>query len=316
MAHWTAADIPDLSGKVALVTGANTGLGFEESLELAKHGARVLLAARNPEKGAAAIARLRDRVPGANVELVSLDLADLDSVRALAADLTGRLDRLDLLLNNAGVMAPPQRRTTAQGFELQFGTNHLGHFALTGLLLPLLSATEGARVVTLSSFMHKLGRLNFDDLQSERFYTPYFTYSTSKLANAVFTLELDRRLRAAGLGVLSVGAHPGYSATELQTSGPSLAGGGPLARLNGKVTGLVTPFVAQSAPRGAEPALRAATDPAVRGGEYYGPNLEFRGHPVRARYISRAHDESAGERLWAASARLTAVEYPRPAAPR
>jgi NAD(P)-dependent dehydrogenase (short-subunit alcohol dehydrogenase family) len=307
--HWTDADIPDLTGKTALVTGANSGLGFWQARRLAEHGAHVLVAARNSEKGRAAIERLSTLVPEDRVELVHLDLADLDSVRGLATQLSGRLAHLDLLLNNAGVMAVPERRTTKQGFELQFGTNHLGHFALTGLLLPLLLHSPGSRVVTLSSIMHTVGWLNFDDLQSERGYTPFQAYNASKLANAVFTVELNRRLRAAGAGVLSLGAHPGYSATNLQTSGPGMGGGGSFSRLTGKAVGLITPLVGQSAERGALPALRAAVDPGAAGGEYYGPGMpgELRGYPRRVRYVKRAYREDTGAQLWAASVRLTSV---------
>ncbi|WP_028923165.1 oxidoreductase [Pseudonocardia acaciae] len=309
--HWTDADIPDLTGRTAMVTGANAGLGLHEARQLARHGAHVLLAARNRDRGRAALERLAAEVPAERLELVALDLADLESVRALAADLTGRLSRLDLLLNNAGVMAVPERRETAQGFELQFGTNHLGHFALTGLLLPLLLRTEGSRVVTMSSFLHRLGRLDLDDLQSERRYSPYGAYNASKLANAVFTVELDRRLRAARAGVLSIGAHPGYSATELQSSGPRMGGGGLFGRLNALVTPAVTPLMAQPAARGALPALRAAVDPAVTGGEYYGPHLpgEMRGYPVKVAYRRAAHDPGLGTGLWDASVALTSVDY-------
>lgn len=309
--RWTEADIPDLSGRTALVTGANAGLGYQQARQLAAHGAKVLVAARNREKGLAAVDRIAAEVPADRVELVALDLADLSSVRALAAELTGRLSRLDLLLNNAGVMAVPMRRTTAQGFELQFGTNHLGHFALTGLLLPLLLRTEGSRVVTMSSFMHRFGRLDLDDLQSERGYTPYRAYCASKLANAVFTIELHRRLSATGARVRSVGAHPGYSATDLQSSGPGLGGGGWFGRLNALVTPAVTPLLGQPAARGALPALRAAVDPAVAGGEYYGPHAlaETRGYPVKVSYRRSAYREPLGSGLWAASVALTEVDY-------
>ncbi|AHI00623.1 oxidoreductase [Kutzneria viridogrisea] len=305
--HWTEADIPDLAGKTALVTGANTGLGFHEALQLAKHGAHVLVAARNQEKGQAAVERMRTQVPADRVELVGLDLADLDSVHALATELTGRLAGLDLLINNAGVMAVPQRRTTKQGFELQFGTNHLGHFALTGLLLPLLLARPGSRVVTLSSAMHRMGRLDIDDLQSERKYGANSTYAASKLANAVFTVELNRRFEAAGSGVLSVGAHPGYSSTDLQYSGPRLGGGG----LSAWLLGVATPILGQPAAQGALPALRAAVDPQVTGADYYGPHAlrEWRGYPVKVSYIKPAYSARLGTELWDASVRLTSVDY-------
>jgi NAD(P)-dependent dehydrogenase (short-subunit alcohol dehydrogenase family) len=302
--HWTAADIPDQTGRTALVTGANAGLGFHEALQLAKHGAHVYVAARNPQRGETAMAKLRQLAPAENLELVSLDLADLDSVRKLAAELPA----LDLLLNNAGVMAVPRRHTTKQGFELQFGTNHLGHFALTGLLLPGLLSKPGSRIVTLSSGMHRVGRIVFDNLQSERSYSANTAYAQSKLANAIFTVELDRRLKAAGADVISVGAHPGYAATDLQYSGPQHGGGGAVYAW---LMRIMTPLVAQSAEMGALPALRAATDPQVRGGQYYGPNALFeqRGHPVEVHYIKPAYDAELGRKLWDVSVQLTDVDY-------
>ncbi|WP_211765793.1 oxidoreductase [Kutzneria sp. CA-103260] len=302
--HWTEADIPDQTGRTALVTGANAGLGFHEALQLAKHGAHVYVAARNPQRGEAAMVKLRQLAPAENLELVSLDLADLDSVRKLAAELPS----LDLLLNNAGVMAVPRRETTRQGFELQFGTNHLGHFALTGLLLPGLLSKPGSRVVTLSSTMHQMGRINLADLQSERRYGANTAYSQSKLANAIFTVELDRRLRAAGADVLSVGAHPGYAATDLQYSGPQLGGGG----LYAVIMRIITPILGQPAARGALPALRAAVDPGAQGGQYYGPHAfgGSRGFPVVQRYIKAAYDQDLAGKLWDVSVQLTDVDYP------
>jgi NAD(P)-dependent dehydrogenase (short-subunit alcohol dehydrogenase family) len=302
--HWTEADIPDQTGRTALVTGANAGLGFHEALQLAKHGAHVYVSARNPQRGEAAMAKLRQLAPAENLELVSLDLADLDSVRKLAAELPA----LDLLLNNAGVMAVPRRETTKQGFELQFGTNHLGHFALTGLLLPGLLSKPGSRIVTLSSTMHQMGRINLDDLQAVRRYSPNTAYSQSKLANAIFTVELDRRLRAAGADVLSLGAHPGYAATDLQYSGPQLGGGG----LYAVIMRIITPILGQPAARGALPALRAAVDPQAQGGQYYGPHAfgGSRGFPVVQRYIKAAYDQDLAGKLWDVSVKLTDVDYP------
>ncbi|MFC0431121.1 oxidoreductase [Kutzneria buriramensis] len=301
--HWTEADIPDQTGRTALVTGANAGLGFLEALNLAKRGAHVYVAARNEQRGEAALAKLRQQAPAENLELVSLDLADLDSVRKLAAE----LPPLDLLLNNAGVMAVPRRHTTKQGFELQFGTNHLGHFALTGLLLPGLLSRPGSRVVTLSSIAAQMGRINFADLQADRRYGANIAYSQSKLANSIFALELDRRLKAAGADVLSIGAHPGYSRTDLQYSGPQLGGGG----LYAQAMKVITPLVAQSAERGALPALRAATDPSAKGGEYYGPNGigNLRGFPVAQRFVGAAYNEDVARKLWDVSVQLTDVDY-------
>jgi NAD(P)-dependent dehydrogenase (short-subunit alcohol dehydrogenase family) len=267
LTRWAAADMAGQHGRTALVTGANSGIGFQQVLELARHGACVLLASRNPGRGRAARAAIVAEVPAASVELVQLDLADLDSVRRLAGQVAGRTGGLDLLINNAAVMAVPRRRTTAQGFELQFGTNHLGHFALTMRLLPALLRRPGSRVVTVSSLVHRLGSIRLDDLDSEHGYGRWRVYSQSKLANALFTVELDRRLRAAGAGTLSVGAHPGYSRTGLLSSGPRLGGGG----VSALVLGLGTRITGQSAARGALPVLRAATDPQAQGGDYYGP---------------------------------------------
>jgi NAD(P)-dependent dehydrogenase (short-subunit alcohol dehydrogenase family) len=296
--------MPDLSGRTALVTGANSGIGWQTALELARRGARVLLAVRDQERGARALTELRGRLPGAVVETVPLDLADLESVRSAAEEVGDRLDTLDLLVNNAGVMAVPQRRTTVQGLELQMATNHFGHFALTGRLLPLLLKRPGSRVVTVSSSMHRLGRLDLADLQQERSYRPWRAYNAAKLANAMFTLELQRRLAAADARTASLGAHPGFSATSLVANGPA-GSGGPLA----PITVWGARLVGQPAHQGALPTLRAATDPAARGGEYYGPGgfQEMRGAPVRVEYARRAHDRETARRLWEASEELTGV---------
>jgi NAD(P)-dependent dehydrogenase (short-subunit alcohol dehydrogenase family) len=306
--RWAAASMPGQHGRTVLVTGANSGIGFHQALELARRGAHVLLASRDADRGRAARAAILRELPAAMVELVQLDLADLDSVRRLAGQLLDRAGGLDLLINNAGVMAVPHRRTTAQGFELQFGTNHLGHFALTGRLLPALLRRRGSRVVTVSSLNHRGGAIRLEDLQSEHSYGPWRAYNQSKLANALFTLELDRRLRKAAAGTLSVGAHPGYSHTELQYRGPRLGGGGILAR----AMGLATRFAGQPAVRGALPVLRAATDPQAEGGDYYGPGGpgEFRGFPRKVHYAKTAHDEQLAGRLWQASEALTGVTFP------
>jgi NAD(P)-dependent dehydrogenase (short-subunit alcohol dehydrogenase family) len=305
---WTTTDIPDQHGRTALVTGANTGIGFHQALELARNGAQVLLASRDPQRGRAARTAILGKLPAASVELVGLDLADLESVRHLADQLLDRDQGLDLLVNNAGVMAVPHRRTTTQGFELQLGTNHLGHFALTGRLLPALLARQGSRVVTVSSLNHRMGVIRLEDLQSERGYTPWRAYNQSKLANALFTLELDRRLRAAGASTLSVGAHPGYTRTELQYRGPRLGGSG----ISARALGLLTPLLGQAPAAGALPVLRAATEPGVRGGDYYGPGGtgEARGLPHKVRYSKTAHDQALAGRLWQASEALTGVRFP------
>ena len=306
MSQWTADRIPTQEGRTAVVTGANSGLGEVTTRELARKGAHVVLAVRDTGKGETAARRIRDAVPGARLEVRELDLSSLDSVRAFATGLAGR--PLDLLINNAGIMQTPQLRT-ADGFELQLGTNHLGHFALTGLLLEALGRTAAPRVVTLSSIEHKPGHIHFDDLQLERSYRPRKAYQQSKMANAVFGLELDRRLRAAGSPVLSVLAHPGYSATNLQSTGPT--GAAVLVMKLGNV------LVAQKADRGALPQLRAATDPEVRGGQFYGPAgfQEMRGEPVEVQAVPEARDPEIGRRLWAVSEELTGVRFglPEPA---
>jgi NAD(P)-dependent dehydrogenase (short-subunit alcohol dehydrogenase family) len=310
MAGWTTTDIPDQSGRVALVTGGNSGLGYQTVLQLARKGARVLLAARDRERGAAALERLAADAPPGHAELVQLDLADLASVESFSTGFMAGGEGLDLLVNNAGVMAIPHRETTAQGYERQFGTNHLGHFALTGRLLPVLVQRPGSRVVTVTSNLHKrAGGIDFDDLQAERGYRPWPAYEQSKLANAMFVLELDRRLRTAGLDVVSVGAHPGFAATNLQVSGPrSGSGGGLVAR----GMGLATRLFAQPAREGALPVLYAATAENVHGGEYFGPDGrgEMRGHhPKQVQFSATAHNEAAAARLWAVSEELTGVTF-------
>ncbi|MFB7666994.1 oxidoreductase [Kitasatospora sp. NPDC056138] len=304
---WDERDIPDLSGKTALVTGGNSGIGYHQVHRLAARGCRVLLGARNPAKGEAALARLRALVPDGRIELLQVDLADLDSVRSAAERATGALDGLDLLVNNAGVMAVPSRQTTAQGLELQIGTNHFGHFALTGHLLPLLTERPDSRVVTVSSLAHRTGRIDFGDLQSEHGYRAWQAYGASKLANAVFVLELQRRLTAARLAVTSIGAHPGFSATEIGDKGPSLAGGSILSA----PTSWGTRLIGQRAERGALPVLRAATDPYAIGGSYYGPlGLgELRGAPGVVAFRQKAHDTRLGRWLWAESERVTGVAF-------
>jgi NAD(P)-dependent dehydrogenase (short-subunit alcohol dehydrogenase family) len=302
MGSWDSEQIPDQSGRVAVVTGANSGLGFVTARELARAGARVVLAAREG-KAAAAEEAIGDAVAGAELEPRELDLADLGSVRRFAAEVGAAHERIDVLVNNAGVMMPP-RSTTADGFELQFGTNHLGHFALTGLLLDRLAAAEGdPRVVTVSSIEHYAGRLDFDDLQSEREYSPRDAYQQSKFANAVFGIELDRRLRAGGSPVKSVLAHPGYTDTNLQRTGP---------------TGLMrvalefgNRIIAQGVDDGALPQLYAATESGVESGEFIGPDgfRALRGKPARVRATRRAHDPETAGRLWRISEELSGVRY-------
>lgn len=308
MSHkpWTLADLPSLTGKQAIVTGANSGLGLETAVGLAAAGAHLVLACRSPERSAAALAELRRRVPGASAELMCLDLSDLASVRAFAEQYGAR--PLDLLVNNAGVMALPYAQTR-DGFELQIGTNHLGHFALTGLLLPRLLATPGARVVTVASVAHRAASgFVVDDLNWQRRpYNKAQAYACSKLANLLFSLELDRRLRTAGHALISVAAHPGYSATNI---GLNTADGERNA-LEKLAMRLGNALFAQSAERGALPSLRAAGDPGVQGGEYYGPRglFQFAGAPVPVGYHPRAGDEVLARRLWQQSEQLTGLRY-------
>ncbi len=298
MSRWTAADVPDQTGRVALVTGANSGLGLHTSIGLARKGARVLMACRDAGRAEAALRRVRGEVPGGAVELLTLDLASLACVEAAAAEVAARTPVLDVLVDNAGVMAPP-RSTTTDGFELQLGTNHLGHFALTGRLLPLLLAAPAPRVVVVSSGAHKFGRIAFDDLMGERSYRRWGAYGQSKLANLLFTRELDRRF---GDRLTAVAAHPGYAATHLQTGqGQPLMEG--LMRL-GNAT------IAQSDAAGAWPSLYAGTAPDVRGGEYFGPGLlELRGHPKQVGRSAAAKDDAVAARLWTVSAELTGTSY-------
>ncbi|HET8821427.1 MAG TPA: oxidoreductase [Thermoleophilaceae bacterium] len=297
---WDASRIPGQTGRVAVVTGANSGLGLVTARELARAGAQVVLACRNLEKGRAALADVGRAATGPAPELEELDLASLDSVRAFAERFRSKHDRLDLLVNNAGVMAPPRRRT-ADGFELQFGTNHLGHFALTGLLLPAMEGREDARVVTLSSNAHKFGRIAFDNLSGDRRYFRWRAYGQSKLANLLFALELDRRLRASGSTVKSLAAHPGYAATNLQSAAAPL-----VDRL---VMKLGNATVAQNDEMGALPQLYAATEPGLEGGTYVGPDGpgEQRGYPTTVRPSGAARDERAARRLWEVSEELTGV---------
>ncbi|OBK55946.1 SDR family NAD(P)-dependent oxidoreductase [Mycobacterium kubicae] len=301
MVNWTTDDIPDQTGRTAVITGANTGLGFATAAALAARGAQVVLAVRNLDKGKQAAARITAANPGADVELQELDLTSLDSVRAAAAQLRAQHDRIDLLINNAGVMWTP-KATTADGFELQFGTNHLGHFALTGLLLDRLLPVAGSRVVTVSSLGHRIrAAIHFEDLQWERSYNRVGAYGQAKLANLLFTYELQRRLVSHGT-TIAVAAHPGGSKTELTRNLPR-----PLAA----ATALLEPLM-QDAEMGALPQLRAATDPGVLGGQYFGPDGigEVRGYPKVVASSAQSHDARLQQRLWQVSEDLTGVTYP------
>jgi NAD(P)-dependent dehydrogenase (short-subunit alcohol dehydrogenase family) len=302
MSGWNSDQIPDQSGRTAIVTGANSGLGLSTARELARHGATVVLACRDTAKGEAAAAAIAREAASARTELAALDLASLSSIEAFGDSFRSGHGSLDLLINNAGVMAPP-RRETADGFELQLGTNVLGHFALTARLIGLMQDRDDARVVTLSSNAHKMGRIDFDDLQSERRYRRWNAYGQSKLGDLMLALELDRRLRAAGSTVKSVAAHPGYAATNLQTAAPPF-----FDRLVMRGTNLL---LAQSADRGALPTLFAATAPGLEGGSYVGPDGpgEFRGSPKLVRPSRAARDEQVAARLWAVAEELTKVQF-------
>jgi NAD(P)-dependent dehydrogenase (short-subunit alcohol dehydrogenase family) len=300
--NWTAEQILDQSGRTAVVTGANSGLGLVTARELARSGAEVVVACRNVEKGDAAAAEILGSFPGASVVVEELDLSSLASVRAFAERFALGHGGLDLLINNAGLMAPP-RRETADGFELQLGTNHLGHFALTGLLLGRMQGREDARVVTVSSAAHKFGRIDFDDLQRRRHYFRWTAYGQSKLANLLFARELDRRLRATGSSVSSMAAHPGYAATNLQSAAPPA--------LDRVAMALANHLFAQSAEMGALPELYAATRPNLDGGLFIGPDgpSEQRGYPKVVSPSRAGRNGATADRLWAVSEELTGVSY-------
>jgi NAD(P)-dependent dehydrogenase (short-subunit alcohol dehydrogenase family) len=300
---WTSTDVPDQSGRIAIVTGANSGLGYDTAAVLADKGAHVVLAVRNVDKGKEAADRIKAASPNAVVAVQELDLSSLDSVRRAADDLRAAHPRIDLLINNAGVMYVPKRETTKDGFEMQFGTNHLGHFALTGLLLDNMLAVDGSRVVTVSSNGHKfwfLADIYFDDLQFERSYHRVKAYGQSKLANLMFTYDLQRRLQGKGAPTVALAAHPGFSDTELMRYLPDV------------IPAFMWKPVTQPADKGALPTLRAATDPDAHGGQYYGPDGigEIKGNPKVVGSSAQSRNEDAQRRLWTLSEELTGVTYP------
>jgi len=303
MTRWTASDIPPQRGRSIVITGTG-GLGFQDALALARAGADVTIAGRNPAKGAAAVEHIRAAVPGAQVQFEEVDLGRLDSVARCAERLRNSRERLDILINNAAVMTPPQRQTTADGFELQLGTNYLGHFALTAHLLPLLQHGNNPRVINLSSVAARQGSIDFDDLQAERNYQPMPVYAQSKLASLLFAFELQRRSTAAGWGITSIAAHPGISRTDLLTNAPGRR----------SMSGLMRRwlwFLFQPAAQGALPTLYAATSPQARPGAYYGPDRfnETRGYPMLANIPAQARDAAIAARLWEVSEQLTGVRF-------
>ncbi len=295
--NWGAEQVPDQTGRVVIVTGSNSGIGLETARVLAGKGATVIMACRNLDKANPKAEEIRAAHPGCDVEVMRLDLSNLDSVRQFADEFRAKHSRLDLLINNAGIMVPPYG-TTAQGFETQFGVNHLGHFALTGLLLDLIVNTPGARIVTVSSVAHYMGKIDFSDLNWERGYKAQAAYGQSKLANLLFTYELQRLLAAAGKDTLAVAAHPGWTSTNLQEHAPSVK--------------FMNRFFGQEPLMGALPTLYAATESDVKGGEYYGPSglLEMNGPPKRVKSNKRSRDENVAERLWNVSQDLTGVHVP------
>ena len=308
--NWTTKDIPPQNGKLAVITGATGGLGYETALALAGAGANVVLTGRNAEKGKTALQKIRAAYPNATISYEHCDLNNLASVKAFVDGFKQQHNSLDLLINNAVVMAAPDRYTTADGFELQFGTNYLSHFALTAQLLPLLKKGNKPRVVNLSSVAHRWGKIQLDDLQWERNYKDWPVYGQSKLAMLMFAIELQRRSDAYGWGLMSNAAHPGYAVTELQSTGPRMGRNGK-ATIAEQIGTLLEPLVAQSAAGGALPTLFGATSPDARGGAYYGPSglFEMKGPPKEAFVAAKAKDTGVAKALWEASEKLTGVSW-------
>lgn len=302
--NWTAAQIPHRNDGLALITGSTEGIGYEDALALSSAGWNVIMMGRNAQKGAESIAKIHQVNPKAKVSFEKIDLADLSSVKALASRMTSKGRAIDLLINNAGVMTPPKRLETVDGFELQFGTNHIGHFALTAQLLPLLRRSPGARVITVSSIANREGMINFDDLQSRSAYDPGKAYSQSKLANLLFALELQRQSEKQGWGITSIASHPGVSRTNLLINGAG----------RWSVPGMMRtllPFLFQPTAQGALPTLYAATSPKAQGGFYYGPDkmMETRGYPAIAKIPAQAEDVNVAAKLWELSQDLAKVKF-------
>lgn len=304
--QWNSDAVPNLSGKIAIVTGANIGLGYETARVLVGKGAHVIVASRDVTKGQEAVRALQKEYPTGKATFLVLDLANLASVRQFAQQYSQQFKMLDLLINNAGVMHLPYR-TTVDGFEMQFGTNHLGHFALTGLLLPVILNTPGARVVTVSSSLHQSGHINFEDLHGKTKYNESTAYSQSKLANVLFAYELQRKFSAHSVKAFSMAAHPGYAATNLQFGASNMTG----SALRAGVMSIANTLFAQSAAMGALPTLYAATAPAIQGGEYVGPSgfMEIRGYPKVTKSNTESHDLEVAKKLWDVSEELTGISY-------
>lgn len=302
---WTVENIADQTGKLAIITGANSGIGYETAFVLAGSGAALILAARNLEKGKNAAAKIRNRYKDANIRVMQLDLSNITSIQLFATQVLEQEQQLHILINNAGVMAPPYRKTK-DGFELQFGTNHLGHFAFTGLLLPIIVKTPLARVITVSSLAHRTGRINFDNLDGSKGYRRWKFYGQSKLANLLFAYELERRFKMNHVEAMSLVCHPGFASTNL-----TAAGIGHSTPWIGKIAGALGGLMSQSAAMGALPTLFAATNPDLQGGEYIGPTgpREMRGYPGIVQSSPRSRDEEAGRRLWDMSEQMTGVTY-------
>ena len=298
--NWTSANIPDQTGKSILITGANSGLGLEAAAVLSQKGANVIMAVRNLDKGKEAVAHIKNINPTAKLDLMQLDLGDLDSIKRFSDAFHAKYQKLNVLINNAGIMAPPKRETTKQGFEIQFGTNHLGHFALTGLLLDVIKKTPGAVVATQSSLVHKQSKgIRFDDLNWEKSYSKWQAYAQSKLANLLFGYELDRRFKANKTDAISTVAHPGYTETNLQN-------------LSGfMVSVIANKLLAQKVDIGTLPILRAATDKDLKGGEFTGPTkfMEMHGYPELVKSSAVSYDAAMAKKLWDVSEKLTGVRY-------
>lgn len=304
--QWTTSDIPSLHGKIALVTGANSGLGYYASRALAHKGAHVIMASRSKERAQSALNQISNEIPKASIEFMVLDLSSMSSIHAFAGEVQQKFTQLDILINNAGVMGIP-RRTTADGFEMQFGTNHLGHFALTGLMLNTLQSAPAGRVVNVSSMLHRSGKMNFDDLMGEKLYDPWGAYAQSKLANLLFSYELQRRLSAKKSAVISIAAHPGYASTNLQLVSAEMKG----SKMERGLMQLANTLFAQPAEQGALPELFAATAPYAQAGSFIGPDGwgGSRGFPVAVQSSERSYDLDSAQKLWQVSEELTGVSF-------